>query len=175
MIEVLITIVIVAFGLLGLAAFQLRAQTVELESFQRAQAIVLLSDMAARIQANRNNAASYVSTSLGTGAADCSTSGGTAAGDQCEWSNLLKGLAEQGSNGGIGAMIGARGCITQIQAPNPAAGVCAPGIYQISVAWQGMSPTVVPENSCGAGSYGSNDALRRVIATQVVIGLFGCS
>ena len=167
------TIVILAFGLLGLAALQIRMQTAELESFQRAQALVLVNDMANRIQANRINSANYISSNLGTGVADCTGASGSADGDKCEWSNLLKGAAEQTSSGKIGAMIGARGCITQIQAPNPAIGVCNPGIYQVAVAWQGLISTSSPSNNCGTGSYG-NDALRRVISTQVAIGLFGC-
>ncbi|EKE18130.1 MAG: hypothetical protein ACD_10C00115G0004 [uncultured bacterium] len=175
LIEVLVTVVILAFGLLGLAALQIRMQTAEQESFQRAQALVLLTDMTTRIQANRTNAASYVSSSsLGTGLADCTGAAGTADADKCEWSNLLKGAAEQTGSGKIGAMIGARGCITQLQAPNAASGVCNPGIYQIAVAWQGLNATASPANQCGTGNYGS-EALRRVISTQVVIGLFGCS
>lgn len=174
MIEVLVAIVILAFGLLGLAAFQLRAQTSELESFQRAQALVLIEDMAARIQANRANADSYISSSLGTGSSNCTVAAATAADDLCAWSNMLKGSAETSGTTKIGAMIGARGCITRIQSANPASGVCAPGIYRISVAWQGLNPTTTPSDTCGSGQYGANDAQRRVVSTQVTLGLFGC-
>ena len=58
--EVLVTIVIVAIGLLGLAGLQSRLQVSEMESYQRAQALMLLNDMANRITTNRNVAASYV-------------------------------------------------------------------------------------------------------------------
>ena len=51
--------VIIAFGLLGMAGLQMRMQTSEMESYQRSQALLLLNDMANRIAANRNNAASY--------------------------------------------------------------------------------------------------------------------
>lgn len=176
LIEVLVAVVILAFGLLGLAAFQMRSQAFELESFQRAQALILLEDISARIQANSANAASYVSSSLGTGAAACTVSGnGSAADDQCEWSNLLQGSAELSGSSKIGAMVGARGCITQIQAPNTTAGVCAPGIYRISVAWQGLSATAAPADTCGTGNYGGNDALRRVVSTQIAVALLGCT
>lgn len=175
MIEVLVSIAILAFGLLGLAAFQLRTHITELEAFQRAQALVLVNDMVARIQANRANAANYVSTSLGTGSPNCTPTPGTPAGDQCEWSNMLQGSGEQKGTTKIGAMVGARGCITQVQAPNPAAGVCQPGIYEVSVAWQGLHATGTPANNCGAGNYGSDEALRRVISSRVAIALFNCS
>ena len=46
LIEVLITMVVVAFGLLGLAAFQAKAQVGSIESYQRAQAAVLLGSPA---------------------------------------------------------------------------------------------------------------------------------
>ena len=51
MIEVLITIVILAFGLLGLVGLQAKVQLAEVESYQRAQAVVLLNDMADRLNA----------------------------------------------------------------------------------------------------------------------------
>ena len=53
MIEVLVTLVILVFGLLGLAGLQSRAQVAETESYQRTQALVLVRDMADRLSANR--------------------------------------------------------------------------------------------------------------------------
>lgn len=173
MIEILVTIVILSFGLLGLAAFQMRIQLAEIESIQRAQALILLEDMAARIQANGSQAASYIASSLGTGSATCSGTAGTAAGDKCEWSELLKGSGV--SDRKSGNLVGGRGCISQLQAPNASAGVCQPGTYLVEVAWQGMMPTAAPASTCGAGSYGSNDAERRVVSTRVSVGLLGCS
>src|SRR5205814_2345916 len=67
MMEVLVSILIVVIGLLGLAGLQSRINLSEMESFQRAQALVLLQDMVDRINANRKNAALYVTTQpLGT-------------------------------------------------------------------------------------------------------------
>ena len=60
MLEVFITIVILTIGLLGLAGLQSRLQASEMEAYQRAQALILLNDMASRIATNRANAASYV-------------------------------------------------------------------------------------------------------------------
>ena len=174
MIEVLVTIVILLIGLLGLAGLQARALTAQMESYQRAQALVLLKDMADRIETNRANAASYVTTGLATpylgvdnaAVADCS---GVAAGqlrDFCEWNNALLGLAEVDTSGNpVGAMIGARGCIYQI-APM-SAGI--PGQYRVAVAWQGMNITAAPALDCGQNKYGANDALRRVVSIPVGI------
>ncbi len=181
MLEVLVTIVILAFGMLGLAGLQSKIFVAEMESYQRGQAVVLLNSMVERINANRNAAATYVlaaGTTLGTGDAQPADCSGTAAGvarDQCEWSNSLKGAAETSGGTKVGAMIGALGCVTQIQAQNLAAGLCQPGIYLVTVAWQGLNATSIPSATCGQASFGGDDRLRRAISTRVSIGLPVCS
>jgi type IV pilus assembly protein PilV len=178
LLEVLVTIVILAFGLLGLAGLQSRVQIAELESYQRAQAIVLLSDMTERIRLNSSQAPVYVSAStFGTGDSQPVSCTGIAAGptrDICEWSNSLKGVSEKQSSANIGAMLGARGCISQLQAPDTTLGVCKPGIYLVSVAWQGMGPTVAPARMCGSGLYGTDDSFRRLISSQLSVGVTSC-
>ena len=163
MIEVLITLVILLIGLLGLAGLQVKALTAQMESYQRAQALVLLKDMADRINANRKNAASYVTTL--DPAVSCPAVGATTTSrDLNEWCNALLGAAEVQGTAKVGAMIGARGCITQTVAP--VTGV--PAQYLIAVAWQGLNNTVAPTITCGQNQYG-NEALRRVIAIPVNI------
>lgn len=178
MLEVLITIVILAFGMLGLAGLQMKTQSAEMESYQRAQALVLLNDIVERINANSSNAVSYVSaTPSGTGdsqPASCSGLAMGAARDLCEWSNALKGSAEASGSAKVGSMIGARGCIAQLQAPDTSPGVCTPGIYRAQVVWQGLNPTVAPNFTCGQGLYG-NDALRRLVSKQFTVGLPLCT
>jgi type IV pilus assembly protein PilV len=171
LIEVLVTIVIVMVGLLGLAGLQARAFTAQLESYQRSQALVLVKDMAGRIEANRKNAAAYTGVTLGVGGA-CAAGTTVAAQDLCDWHNALLGSAEGGTSG---AMIGARGCVFQEVAP--ASGVA--GIYQVVVAWQGMNSTADPGAStaaspgqCGLGQYKNrdgtvNEALHRAISVPV--------
>jgi type IV pilus assembly protein PilV len=182
LVEVLVTVIVLAFGLLGIAALQGKAQMGNLESYQRAQAVVLLQDMRARLSSNGANAASYLTaTAVGTNdsqPADCSGAADTAARDLCEWSNALKGAAEvdtTNSSTKVGAMLGARGCIEQLQATNAATGVCQPGIYRLSVVWQGMHPTKVSSLACGKNAYGTDDSYRRAIAVQVAVGLPNCS
>ncbi len=166
LIEVLVTIVILVIGLLGLTGLQLRALTSQMESYQRSQALILLKDMADRIDNNRANAASYVTTTpLGTGYGSCTATGAGSADDMCEWSNDLLGAAEINTAGNpVGAMIGARGCIYQI-AP-AASGV--PAQYVVAVAWQGLNNTAAPSVLCGQNQYG-NEALRRVVALPLSI------
>ena len=163
MIEVLITIVILMIGLLGLAGLQTKALTAQMEAYQRSQALILLKDMVDRISANRKNALSYV-TELNP-AASCPAAGATVASvDLNEWCNALLGAAEVQDTAKVGAMIGARGCITQTIAP--VTGV--PSQYLVAVAWQGLNSTAIPAITCGQNQYG-NEALRRVVALPVTI------
>jgi type IV pilus assembly protein PilV len=178
LVEVLITMVVLAFGLLGLAAFQSKAQVGSVESYQRAQASVLLQDMQSRLLGNSADAASYVTTTpLGaddTDATDCATLAAGAARDKCEWSQALKGASEQKGTSKIGAMQDARGCVAQLQAENTAAGVCTPAVYLVTVAWQGLHKTKPPAQACGKDQYG-DDSNRRALSVRVAVGLPSCS
>ena len=171
LIEVLVTIVILLIGLLGLAGLQGRALTSQMESYQRSQALVLLKDMADRIDANRKNAASYITaTPLGTNAT-CATGTSIAAQDLCAWNNTLQGAAETQGASSVGAMIGARGCVYQNAAP--ASGVAT--TYSIVVAWQGMNNTSKPDvtfaysaGKCGFNQY-TTEVLHRTITLPVAV------
>jgi type IV pilus assembly protein PilV len=177
LIEVLITLLILAFGLLGVAGLQAKMSLAEMESYQRSQAILALNEMTERMSANAAQATNYViAGTIGTAdaqPANCTALAGPAR-DLCEWSNSLKGASEQKSAAKVGGMVGAVGCITQLQAFNPALGVCSAGIYRVSVAWQGMNPTATPALACGQGTFGANEAYRRVIAAAVTVGTTSC-
>ncbi|MET0983017.1 MAG: prepilin-type N-terminal cleavage/methylation domain-containing protein [Telluria sp.] len=177
LVEVLVTMVVLAFGLLGLAAFQTKAQVGSIESYQRAQAAVLLQDMQSRLAGNSLDAASYLTDApLGTGdlqGTDCRLQAAGSPRDKCEWSAALKGAAEKRGRTLGGAMQGARGCIAQVQAQNTATGVCRPAIYLISVSWQGLHATRAPSQACGRDLYGP-DTNRRTISARVAVGLPTC-
>lgn len=174
MIEVLVTIVILAFGLLGLVGLQSRLQVSEMEAYQRAQALILLDDMANRIAANRKSADSYITGTtnpLGTGNTCTYSTGSTRQQkDSCEWNNALLGAAETSGNSKVGALLGGRGCIESPQASE----------YLITVAWQGMGPIARPSDDpllCGKNAYDgganpacSGDQCRRTVTTRVRIG-----
>jgi type IV pilus assembly protein PilV len=179
LLEVLITIVILAFGLLGLVGLQTRMQLTEAEAFQRTQATLLLADMAARVNANRTVVSQYGAdagkVTLGTGVDDttnCAVATAGPARDMCEWSEALKGASETKGVNNVGAMIGARGCIERLQAADTP--TCTPAIYRVTVAWQGLQPTVASSLTCGVNSYGANDAMRRVIPVEVVMPQLSC-
>src|SRR5205814_4026364 len=69
MLEILFSLLIVTTGLLGLAGTQVIAQRAEQESYQRAQAIVLMTDIVDRINTNRKAAICYNISDATTGAA----------------------------------------------------------------------------------------------------------
>lgn len=172
MVEVLVTLVIIAFGLLGMAGLQMRLQVSEVESYQRSQALLLLNDMANRIATNRTAAttgayAVAAGSPLGVGMSCPGAVGTQAERDLKEWCEGLKGAAEVLGANNAGAMIGGRGCVESIG-----------GDIMVTVAWQGMTPIAAPPASvgCGAGSYNGtagaacvNDLCRRTVTTLVRI------
>lgn len=177
LIEMLVTLVILMVGLLGVAALMAQGQRAEMESYQRVQAIVLLRDMAARLNANRGVAPCYgLTTDAATGtpymgvgstfAPACALGSAeeqlTADDDLTAWGTALSGAAEVVAGNNTGAMIGARGCVTLVDA--------ATRTYLISVAWQGLAATVPPVASltCGKDLYG-DEARRRVVSLTVRI------
>lgn len=173
LIEVLVTVVVLLVGLLGMAVLLASSQKAETEAYQRAQALVLLQDMATRINANRAVAPCYAITDagqgepfLGTGSVLVPSCGlGSPAAytlavqDMTNWNNLLLGATETLDGQSAGTLTGARGCITRDAATNT---------YTITVAWQGLVATEEPDDPCGAGEYG-DDGLRRVVSTVVQI------
>lgn len=184
LLEVLVALLITSFGLLALAGLQTRMNSAVMESYQRAQALTLMEDMANRLQLNAADAVNYAAggttTPLGTGetaacaAVAAAASPTRAQRDLCDWSRQLQGTSETSGGTAVGAMIGARGCVEQITAADETAGVCQAGIYRVTVAWQGLTSTVAPTNACGKDLYG-DDALRKSISTQVYVPLPNCS
>lgn len=172
LVEVLITMVILAIGLLGLVGLQARLQILQVESYQRAQALMLLRDMSSRISNNRNDAAAYATASpVGVGMT-CPVPGGTATRrerDLAEWCTALQGASEQTAGGArVGAMLGGRGCVEDLGG----------GQFLLTVAWQGMAPLGAPPESvtCAAGAYNGaagsvcvDDLCRRVVTNIVRI------
>jgi len=165
LIEVLVAILICAFGLLGFAGMQARATSSEFEGFQRSQALVLIEDMMSRMNANRAHAVEYVVGGLiGDGPLEDCTALAGAALDLCEWGNLIRGSSERRAGAGIGAMLSARGCITR-----PATSTDR---YTVSIAWQGILPTAGATSPCGSGDVlFPDETLRRAVSSTVCIAL----
>lgn len=175
MLEILVALVVSLVTLMGAAGLVVRTVQQEVESYQRLQALTLAQDMVDRININRQVVACYsnganglqVGTGVtkanlpacGSGTATQKTRADT---DIDEWHDTLLGTREQNAaDENIGAMIGARGCITQVNAVNQT--------YRVTVVWQGLSDTVTPASACGQGAY-SAETRRRAVSLLVQIG-----
>lgn len=172
MIEVLVSLFIILVALLGLTGLMVQSQAAQFESYQRLQALQLAQDMVSRLTANPKQAACYVTaTSVGTGYSATPTCTGAVAGnaqdravkDMTEWDALLKGRAELDSGGTkVGAVLGARGCVTAFNGNGVA------NEYQVAVAWQGSIASFAPPADivCGKDQYGV-DTQRRAVSLVV--------
>lgn len=171
LVEVLIALVITVIGLLGLVAMQMRSYSLEAESYQRSQALVLLKDMATRIRANPAEYPSSFGDLKGIGAgdpADCGTPDTTSTYDLCQWANLIRGTAEQSGDAYVGAMVKARGCIDNVSETDPITGHMVP-VFIVAVAWQGTVPTGDAPAPCG-NDQGYPAKTRRVVSMVVRLG-----
>ena len=163
--EILITLVFIAFGMVSLGVLQSKVTVAQVESYQRGHALMLLRDMADRIDNNANairadlkngtQLTNYIYDDIGTGATqDCANRTGASL-DLCQWGNTLRGAAEKSGATSVGTMVGGRGCIT-----SP-----APYVFVVTVVWQGRTRTAAPAVTCGSGQYGSDDTRRAVSET----------
>lgn len=140
LIEVLVTLVILLFGLLGIAGLMAKGQRAAFEAFQRQQALALAADMAERVLGNRSQAAGYAAAAplltpvgnnyglfyadlLKNNITNCATATCTALDlqryDIAMWEGLLLGYGERlavgnPAIGGIGGIVNANGCIEQL-------------------------------------------------------------
>jgi type IV pilus assembly protein PilV len=179
LVESMVTIVVIAFGLLGVAGLVSRSFVTETEANQRTEAQLLLMDMTTRIEANRANAVNYVTGDNGiTGyVADangnpvlqsCDAAALLVDRDRCEWGQMIAGADERIDARNPSMLVGAIGCIYEIDAFNR--------VYAVSVAWQGPSASTEPAgdpnfapSGCGRNLYG-DEAQRRLVTTLLRIG-----
>lgn len=181
--EVVVAIFIVAVGLLGLLGLQVKSQAAELESYQRAQALVLLYDMVNKVKVARVVASCFVQTNPATGTSYYGTAGpghigapnctaGTAAENSLadslmsDWDAALAGSGETKAGAQVGAALDARGCVsydaTSELPDSSGAPIPGTGQYTVAVSWQGQTPTVTPAVNCADGLYGTEPQRRTV-------------
>lgn len=176
LIEILVSLVVLAIGLLGIMQLYAAGQTSELEGQQRAQALILVNDMVDRLNANRTAAQCYNITDnsqyantnpwVGTGnqtnyscaGVDVSATRKVADEDLADWDAELKGNTIDGG----ASMVGARGCIYDNGSSDS---------YQIVVVWQGRTMRPDPTVDCAEGEYGgvnnAGESQRRAISRTV--------
>ncbi len=109
LIEVLVALLILAIGVLGIAALQFKALRYSHDANLRTQISYLASDIADKMRINRNNIASYDGASHSVDVTDLSnatcdiTTGATAANDLNCWYNQIDSLLPHGSTAAINA------------------------------------------------------------------------
>jgi type IV pilus assembly protein PilV len=198
LIEILVTIVILVFGLLGIVGLQARATNVEMESYQRGQALSLLREMESRIAASRGIVeAGFLSAQVsstdgsvymgaGAGAENFTDADGAcvpppspvatnadrlvaARFEACQWALQLIGSAAQEGATNVGAMIGARGCLLRMNPPENN----AVADFYIVVVWQGITKGSEPPADSPSGQCASDVAygvgLRRGMSVRVLV------
>lgn len=170
LIEVLITLLVLAIGLLGLAGMNARMLNSQFEAYQRAQAMLLVEDMASRVRSNSQAARNgdyATGTVQGLSDETCASTYDVSV-DLCEWNQALRGASVEVSGQQLGSIIGARGCID-----NVSISATEQAVIRVTVAWQGLSPSVAPASACGRDEYGSDDSLRRAVSVDVVLAYLG--
>lgn len=188
--EVMVSIFIVAVGLLGAAGMQIMAIRSGVEAQQRAQALTLVQSMASKIGAQPGLSDCYANTTQtdgtpflgvagegrGAPALSCPTvsdAATVALNHLASWDAALQGASELTATSQlVGGMEGARGCISRTT-------VGTMFVYTIAVAWQGQydlfaipNPNNVPAIACATGLYGTSvnaDTRRRVLWTTLRI------
>jgi type IV pilus assembly protein PilV len=169
LIEILVSLLILMVGLLGLIGVMVQSQRAQQESYQRVQALLRAQDMVARISANRFGADCYdlgaaeISAGSTLPAAVCGAAAAQktrAAADMTDWQSLLSGAAEQAGGNSVGSILAARGCIKKN----------ASGVFQVTVAWQGIQAVGTPPAgiTCGTGQFGADDGQRRAVSVNIL-------
>ncbi|MGH8616859.1 MAG: type IV pilus modification protein PilV [Burkholderiales bacterium] len=199
LIEVLVTLVILMFGLLGIAGLMAKGQRASFEAFQRQQALALANDMAERIRTNRAAAPAYALAAapgaspmvgeqalyddllttaiLDCGAGSSCNAANLAAYDLALWDGLLTGYTEKQAVGGasIGGIVNARGCVealagaTACPAPPAGVNVFSSTTYRVSVTWQGEEETLAPTASACGNGLYGTAARRRLVFLDVLV------
>lgn len=189
LLEVLVALVVLSFGVLAVVALQLVAKRNNADAGQRLVAAQLAYDMLERMRANSHPTALQVYTGmLGAGflgrnqvnsaaatmctqASPCDASN-LAVFDLRTWEDQVDGAAERIGGSNTGGLALATACIAPV-APTVSGDA---GIYSVTIAFKGTTPIPIPDSeeasvpSCGLNAadggvnlYGPDNEYRRVI------------
>ncbi|MEH6518575.1 MAG: type IV pilus modification protein PilV [Halioglobus sp.] len=189
LIEVLISVLILAVGILGLAAMQLGAKRASFEATQRSIATSMARDILERMRSNPGELDTYaglasdliVDTYTGTPATDCSTVSCTpdllAAYDMWDWTRMIQGDRTKLAGAAAGGLLSPVVCLH-----NNAGTTAVEGLVTVVIAWRGVSEidqTVLDDpgglglGECGTGEFDSatvtGDRLRRQLTMTTFV------
>lgn len=178
LVEILVTILVLAVGLLSAASLQLLSKRSNYDSAQRTSAAHLAQDLLERMRSNSTALGSYIPAgdlggdTLGDAPiVDCADAGvdctpeDVAAYDLWHWEELLDGELESADGIAAGGLSSPTACLS-----GPDFG--GTGTYAIAIAWRGLTELDDPEiDDCGAGEdkYGDGDRYRRVLVVRTYL------
>ena len=178
LIEILITILVLAVGLLSAASLQLLSKRSNYDAAQRTTAAHLAQDLLERMRSNSAALNDYVPAgelggdTLGdVPVVNCADPGvnctpaDVAAYDLWQWEEVLDGELENANGAAAGGLSAPTACVN-------GPGFGGTGTYSISIAWRGMTELDDPElDDCGAGTgkYGDGDRYRRVLVIRTFL------
>ncbi len=185
LIEVLISVLILAVGILGLATMQLGAKRASFEATQRSIATSMARDILERMRSNPGELDTYASaasnlvvdTYTGTAGTNCSTVSCTpaqlAAYDMWDWTRMIQGDRTKLSGAAAGGLLNAVVCLH-----NNAGTAPADGLVTVVIAWKGVTeidqtalddPGGLGLGECGDGQFDTDDKLRRQLTMTTFI------
>ncbi|OSZ66026.1 type IV pilus modification protein PilV [Hydrogenophaga sp. IBVHS2] len=185
LIEVMVTVLVITFGLISLAGLQLATKRGGNTSYQRTLALTIANEMLERINLNASVAASYntgLNTGLGRGSLgaigkDCTLSAGActpaelAAWDLWNWERRLDGagILDAAANDASG-LLEARGCV--VFTPDGAASPNS-GQVRVIVSWRSLTDTTDAATTaaltCGAVATGTDAGRQQVVLNGYVV------
>lgn len=197
MLEIMITLVVFAIGMLGMAGMQIIAKKNNFEAAQRTAATSLAYDIIERMRANPTQLVEYAGDSTTPPAALGGASLGSSAPtpncasasctpfqlsqyDLWEWEQGLDGAAELSNGESAGGLSLPTACISTTVASGA---TDRSGLYAVAIVWRGASRVADPyqgvnataPESCGRGSGkyndedGNVDVHRRVLVVRTYI------
>lgn len=193
MIEILVTVFILAIGLLGIAGVQFMSKRANFEATQRTTATLLANDILERMRANTTVLFDYVSegTPLGLGggtigtepSASSTVPSDIALRDLWEWEQAIDGATELTGDTTTGGLVSPTACVFTAV---PVGSGSQTGRYMVTIVWRGTAKLSDPVNpaspvpspdpySCGRAttkyhSDGATDnAHRRILVVNTFI------
>ena len=172
LIEVLVSVLVIAIGLLGTLGLQLSGKQSNYEAVARSSAVFAVEDIISRIRINPDGVKSAAYTTAGVGGGslgapgtDCGTlvstcnSASLSAWDIWQWEQVLDGNDAVSGGASVGGLVNPTGCIS-----------INGDLVTVVIAWQGkvaLDQAGMP--ACGDGKYGTDDELRQVSALTTFI------
>ncbi len=179
LIEVLITLVVFALGVLTVAGLQTISKKSNFQAVQRTTATMLAYDILERMRANTGQLQYYASNSTASGNGlgggtlslpnpDCGSSSCSPAQmetyDLYAWEQAIDGASELNGTVKAGGLVSPSACIT-----GPAGG--GAGVYTVTIAWRGAvsMPDNNTSNTCGANSGRYDDGTNKNVYRRMVV------